>query len=136
MTQQRNACVLSATLHLSNSTFPFVGAINGASAPPLFAKSLRKFNLNCKRLNRCRTRPVSKGGFERTWQLCFFNWLSNLCYLVLSNGSNEVRNLIRMALKWIFVAEILQKLPCSLEYCPQTPMALRRLGVSPVDPHL
>ena len=71
MTQQRNACVLSATLHLSNSTFPFVGAINGASAPPLFAKSHRKLNLNCKRLNRCRTRPMSKGSLKELGNFVF-----------------------------------------------------------------
>ena len=52
-----------------------------------------------------------------------FNWLSNLENFVLSNGSENVRNVIQMALKEPFFPRNLQKSLSGGGVCPQTPIA-------------
>ena len=76
-------------------------------ATPTWVKSLTKFNLKYKILSMFRTWPVGK---ERTEQINFFNWLSNLKKLVLSNGFKNVRNVIQTALKQNFVSKFAQRL--------------------------
>ena len=57
---------------------------------------------------------------RRTEQLKFFNWLSNVKNLVLSNGSEYVQNVIN-GIKLVFFSKKLQKVG-------------QRLGASPPDP--
>ena len=57
-----------------------------------WAKSLSKFNPKMQILNVFWTKIASK---RRTKQFNFFNWLSNVKNLVLSNGSEYVRNVIQ-----------------------------------------
>ena len=51
--------------------------------------------------------------FEGTELFNFFKTAFKLYQFSILNGSKKMRNLIRIALKWLFFSEISQKLPCS-----------------------
>ena len=63
--------------------------------------------------------------FDLTWSKGrdLFNWLANLEKFVLSNGSENVRNVIQIALKKPFFPKTYKKTPSSWVHRPQTSMA-------------
>ena len=67
----------------------------------MYLASLHLDQVNCKIYPK-NPRFVSK---KMTEQFNFFNWLLNLKTLVLSNGSKNARNMIPIALKYIFFSK-------------------------------
>ena len=57
-------------------------------------------------------RIVSK---RRAEQFNFFNWLSNLKDLAVSDISKNVQNVIQMALKYLFFPKIFKKSPIAFD---------------------
>ena len=51
-----------------------------------------------------------------------FNVVLRSVQTVLSNCSENIHNVIQMALKWLFFSEKLQELPSGWRLCPQTPI--------------
>ena len=82
--------------------------------------SKRVLGFNCKR---------------RIEQLIFFDWLSNVKNLLLSNGCELVRNMIQRDLKSFFFQK-LTKIAQRLGALPPDPHSHRRLGAPPPDPRL
>ena len=70
---------------------------------------------------------------KRIEQLNFFDWLWNVKNLVLSNGSELVRNVIQWDLNSFF-SKNLQKSPSGWGLCPQTPIAIGGWGLCPQTP--
>ena len=61
---------------------------------------------------------------DLTWskERDFFNWFSNIKNFVLSNGSENMRNVIRIALKKPFFSKKLQKIAQRLGALPPYPL--------------
>ena len=79
-------------------------------------------------LNVFRTKIASKRSIK---QLNVFNWLSNVKNLVLSNGSEHVRNVIQFdVIQCIKIAFFFQKI------AKKRPQSFRRLGALPSEPRL
>ena len=74
-----------------------------------------KFNLKMQDFRRVLDLTRSKGSD-------FFNWLSNIKNFVLSNGSENVRNVIRIALKEPVFSKKLQKIAQRLVSSPPCPL--------------
>ena len=72
---------------------------------------------------------------KRIEQLNFFDWLSNVKNLVLSNGCEHMRNVIQWDLNSFFFQK-LTKIPQRLGALPPDPHSRRQLGAPPPDPSL
>ena len=72
---------------------------------------------------------------RRIKQFDFFNWLSNVKNLVLSNGFEHLRNVFPWHQNTYF-SKKLQKIAQRLGALPPDPQSLRRLGAPPRNPRL
>ena len=78
-------------------------------------------------------RVLEFNGKRRIEQLNFFDWLSNVKNLVLSNGCELVRNVIQLDLNSFF-SKNLQTSPSGWGLSPQTPIATGGWGLRPQTP--
>ena len=85
--------------------------------------SLRKFNLKTSAFKQVLDLTcIKKRRLKVLGNVSFFKWFSNFSNLILSNGSENLRNVIQMAFNWDFF-EKLQKSPYGRGFCFHDPMS-------------